>query len=78
MAKKEDSGNCQEGPSWQGLDKNANISNLQRAKEAKPLAAVANQRFLNAKTSIADIAAKVKNDRWELVRKLTQAHVVST
>jgi hypothetical protein len=48
------------------------------AKEAKPLMAAANQRSLNAKASITDIRAKVENDRWDSVRKLSQNHDVLT
>ncbi len=35
------------------------------------------QRNLNTKASIADMAAKLENDRRENVRKLSQAHDVS-
>ncbi len=49
-----------------------------KGEEAKPLAEAANQRFLNAKASIADITTEVENDRWESVRKLAQAPDVST
>jgi hypothetical protein len=48
------------------------------AKQAKPSAAAAYQRSLNAKASIADIRAEVENDRWESVRKLSQTHDVPT
>jgi hypothetical protein len=54
------------------------MNNFQRAKEAKPSAAAANQRSLNAKASIADITAEVENDQWESVKKLAQAHDIST
>ncbi len=50
------------------------INNFQRAKEAKPLVAAANQQSLNAKASIIDITAEVENDWWESIRKLAQAH----
>ncbi len=42
------------------------------------MAAAANQRSLNAKASIADITTEVENDQWESVRKLAQAHDIST
>jgi hypothetical protein len=48
------------------------------AKEAKPSAAAAKQRTLNAKASIADIRAEVEVYRWESVRKLSQTHDVPT
>jgi hypothetical protein len=48
------------------------------AKEAKPSAAAAKQRSLNAKASIADIRAIVENDQWESVRKHSQTHDVPT
>jgi hypothetical protein len=38
---------------------------------------VADQRNLNTKASIADMAAKLENDRRENVIKLSQAHDVS-
>ncbi len=38
------------------------------------MTALADQRHLNAKVSIAYIAAEVKNDRWESARKLPQAY----
>ncbi len=38
--------------------------------------AAANQRHLNEKASIADIAAEVENDQQERVRKLALAHDV--
>jgi hypothetical protein len=41
------------------------------------VAAVADQRNLNAKDSITDITAVVENDRQENVMKLTQAHEMS-
>jgi hypothetical protein len=40
-------------------------------------AAAADQRNLITKASIANMAAKVENDRRENVRKLAQAHDVS-
>jgi hypothetical protein len=46
-------------------------------KEAKPSAAAAKQRSLNAKPSIADITTEVENDQWESVRKLAQARDIS-
>jgi hypothetical protein len=51
---------------------------LTQVKEAKPSAAAANQGHLKAKTSTADIAAKVENDRLESVRKFAQAHDIFT
>jgi hypothetical protein len=39
---------------------------------------VANQRHLNTKASLADIATEMENDWSESVRKLAQAHDVST
>jgi hypothetical protein len=48
------------------------------AKEAKPSAAAVNQRSLNVKASITNIRAKVENDRWVSVRKLSQNHDVLT
>ncbi len=47
-------------------------------KEVKLSVAAANQRHLNEKASIADIAAEVENGQQESVRKLAQAHDVST
>ncbi len=38
--------------------------------------AAEDQRNPNTKASIADMAAKVENDRQEIVRKLAQAHDV--
>ncbi len=51
------------------------ISFYQKAKEEK--LAVAEQRNLNAKASITNIAMEVENDWRENVRKLAQAHGVS-
>ncbi len=42
------------------------------------MAAAENQRQLNAKAYNADIAAEVENDQWKSVRKLAEAHDVST
>jgi hypothetical protein len=39
---------------------------------------VADPRNLNAKASITDITAEVKNDQQESVMKLTQAHEMFT
>jgi hypothetical protein len=39
--------------------------------------AAAEKRHLYAKTLLADIAAKVENDWWENVNKLTQVHGVT-
>ncbi len=39
---------------------------------------MANQRSLNAKASITDTRAKVENDWWDSVRKLSQNHDVLT
>jgi hypothetical protein len=47
-------------------------------KEGKPLVVAMNQRHLNEKTFITDIAAEVENDRWESVKELAQAHDIST
>ncbi len=68
-----DSGNCSEGLPWQGLHQNANISDSQKAKEGVT-GGVADQRHLNPKVFIADIAAEVENDRLESARKLSQIH----
>jgi hypothetical protein len=40
--------------------------------------ALVDQRNLNAKASFADITAKVKNNQLENVRKLAQAHDMTT
>ncbi len=50
---------------------------LPKGEEEETVAAAADQRNLNAKASIADIAAELKNDWPESVKKLTQAHDVS-
>ncbi len=42
------------------------------------MAAAADQRNLNTMASITDMAAEVENDQRENVRKLAQAHDVST
>jgi hypothetical protein len=52
------------------------MSDYQKAKEGKPMAAMVDQRQLNAKASIADIVAAMENDRQESVRNLTQAQEV--
>jgi hypothetical protein len=70
----EDSGNCPGGLPWPGLDENADISVLSKEKVEEK---ATDQRNLITKASIADIAAEVENDRWENVRKLTQAQDVS-
>jgi hypothetical protein len=41
------------------------------------VAAAADQRNLKTKSSIADMATELENDRRENVRKLSQAHDVS-
>ncbi len=41
------------------------MSDYQKAKEKKPVAAAADQRLLCAQTFIAGITAKVENDRRE-------------
>ncbi len=55
---------------------NADVSNYPKVKGGKPEAA--DQIHLNAKASIADIAADVENDRQKSVRKLAQAYDVLT
>jgi hypothetical protein len=50
---------------------------IKRQKKRIPVAAVY-QKHLNSRASIADIIAKVENDWLESVRKLGQAHDMST
>jgi predicted kinase len=48
---------------------------IKTAREGK---LAADQRHINANTSIIDIAAEVENDQLKNVRKLAQAHGVIT
>jgi hypothetical protein len=55
-----------------GLKENDYQKAKGRGGGGKP--AMADQKHLNAKAFVADIAAKVENNRWESVGKIVQAH----
>jgi hypothetical protein len=60
------------------LKENADVNGYPKGKGGKPAAAAADQRHLNAKACIADIAAELENDTVRECQETHSDHEVST